>query len=139
MTAVDDHVVPGPNSRDHRIDARRIDHLHRAHRGLVAFHDEDHLAPRALNDAGLRHDDRILHGLNRELHADERARPQLFVLVVELGLDFHRAGVRIDRVVDERELAGQAAAAFGQHRRHIAAAGTQRLQGVLQVALRQVE
>ena len=64
---------------------------------------------------------------------------RLLFLVGELGLDADGARARIDGVVDELQLAGERAAALGQHRRHLAAAAAQRRERIAEVALRQGE
>jgi hypothetical protein len=139
LPAVEHHPLARPDAGHHRVDARRVDELDRPRHRLVALDHVDHPPARALHDGGLRHDDRVLEGLHDQLDADEGAGPQLLALVVELGLHAHGPGVRIHRVVDEGQLAGEGAPVFRQHGRDAAAARAQRVQRVLQVALRQVE
>ena len=47
--------------------------------------------------------DRILQGLDLETDVDEDAGPQLQLRVLEVGLQLHGAGRRVDRVVDDGE------------------------------------
>jgi hypothetical protein len=66
-----------------------------------------------------RHHQGVLVHCREQAHGHQLPGPQVAVLVVELGLDPHRAGVGRYLVVDQRQvaLAQQAALAVGIHER----------------------
>ena len=72
---------------------------------VVGLHQIDEGARLAALDGGDRHDGGVLHRVREQADIDELVGEQRLVLVVEHGAQLHRAGGRVDLVVDGGELA----------------------------------
>ena len=82
------------------------DTVDRPHRNrAVVIRDVDEGPVRPALDGGGRNHDRVLEGVDQELHIDELAGPELQAFIGKLGLELHRAGGLVDLVVDHHELA----------------------------------
>ena len=139
MLADQHHGFTCIDTADRCILALCVQDLHWLEDRFAVLHDVDDGPACALDDAGLRQHHCILecaHGL-RDL--DKGAGPELARRVGEDRLDFDRAGVGVDRVVDKLQVPGEALTVLAQRCRHLGATVLERCQCVAQVALRNAE
>ena len=114
MLAFQHHGLTGFQTADRHLRTLRLQHLDGAHHGLAVFHHIDRRSARAVNHRRLRHDHGVLHFAQNLLHFDKRTRPELLVLVLEMGLGLDDARCGVDHAVNKLQLAFEHTTVVGQ-------------------------